>query len=82
MNQDNQVEDPRIARLQEEIADLRLVLGYHLPIARRKESLTKRGQDPERIVKKHIHLLHTYNEIKDGTQKLIYHVSQFACRRS
>jgi len=26
-------------------------------------------------VKKHIHLLHTYNEIKDGTQKLIYHVS-------
>ncbi|ADV22318.1 DNA repair protein Swi5/Sae3 [Cryptococcus gattii E566] len=28
-------------------------------------------KDPNAIVKKHIQLLHTYNEIKDGTQALI-----------
>ncbi|KIR39651.1 DNA repair protein Swi5/Sae3 [Cryptococcus deuterogattii 99/473] len=28
-------------------------------------------KDPNAIVQKHIQLLHTYNEIKDGTQALI-----------
>ena len=30
-----------------------------------------RDKDPKTIVQKHIQRLHTYNEIKDGTQALI-----------
>jgi hypothetical protein len=33
------------------------------------------GQDPNEIVQRHIKLLHTYNEIKDGSQRLIGAVS-------
>ena len=32
-------------------------------------------QDPEAIVQRHIKLLHTYNEIKDGAQALIAQAS-------
>ncbi|RXK38870.1 hypothetical protein M231_03819 [Tremella mesenterica] len=49
-------ENPRIVELEEEIASLRAKLD---------------GQDPNAIVQRHIHLLHTYNEIKDGAQALI-----------
>jgi hypothetical protein len=34
-----------------------------------------RDRDADEIVQRHIRLLHTYNEIKDGTQALIGKVS-------
>jgi hypothetical protein len=36
---------------------------------------TQRGRDADAIVQRHIKLLHTYNEIKDGAQALIGKVS-------
>ncbi|WVQ96386.1 hypothetical protein IAU59_003491 [Kwoniella sp. CBS 9459] len=46
----------RMSALEEELAGLRARLG---------------DRDPKEINKNHIELLHTYNEIKDGTQALI-----------
>ncbi|WVF68864.1 hypothetical protein IAT40_003637 [Kwoniella sp. CBS 6097] len=46
----------KIKLLEEELAQLRARLG---------------DRDPKEINKNHIELLHTYNEIKDGTQALI-----------
>ncbi|RSH93642.1 hypothetical protein EHS25_006288 [Saitozyma podzolica] len=46
----------RIAQLEEEAASLRAQLG---------------GRDADEVVQRHIKLLHTYNEIKDGAQRLI-----------
>ncbi|KAK8849402.1 hypothetical protein IAR55_004734 [Kwoniella newhampshirensis] len=48
--------DDRIQSLREEVERLRGQLG---------------DKDPHKIVQRHIELLHTYNEIKDGTQALI-----------
>ncbi|WWD20023.1 hypothetical protein CI109_104496 [Kwoniella shandongensis] len=48
--------EDRINSLKEEVERLRAQLG---------------DKDPHKIVQKHIELLHTYNEIKDGTQALI-----------
>lgn len=42
--------------------------------------LMSSDHDPEIIVQRHINLLHTYNEIKDGTQSLISHVSVVVSR--
>ncbi|OCF33385.1 DNA repair protein Swi5/Sae3 [Kwoniella heveanensis BCC8398] len=46
----------KIRALEKELAQLRAQLG---------------DRDPKEINKNHIELLHTYNEIKDGTQALI-----------
>ncbi|WVR08339.1 hypothetical protein IAU60_005392 [Kwoniella sp. DSM 27419] len=46
----------KLATLKEEAARLRAKLG---------------SRDPDQVIKRHIELLHTYNEIKDGTQALI-----------
>ncbi|OWZ60985.1 hypothetical protein AYX14_06479 [Cryptococcus neoformans] len=48
--------DQKLRALRAEAEALRLQLG---------------DKDPNTIVQKHIQLLHTYNEIKDGTQALI-----------
>ncbi|RSH87672.1 uncharacterized protein EHS24_000186 [Apiotrichum porosum] len=48
--------NPRVALLQQEIARLEAQLE---------------GRDADAIVQRHIKLLHTYNEIKDGAQALI-----------
>ncbi|WRT69384.1 uncharacterized protein IL334_006368 [Kwoniella shivajii] len=48
--------DDRILALQEEIQNLKAGLGEY---------------DPNVIIQNHIRLLHTYNEVKDGTQSLI-----------
>lgn len=54
-------EESRTKELEVEVAALRLKLG---------------DRDPEAIVQKHIKLLHTYNEIKDGAQALIAHYAR------
>lgn len=36
------------------------------------------GRDPDEVVQRHIKLLHTYNEIKDGAQRLIGAVRGFS----
>ncbi|TYJ56865.1 hypothetical protein B9479_002476 [Cryptococcus floricola] len=48
--------EEKVGELRKEVEELRKVLG---------------DKDPNKIVQQHIHLLHTYNEIKDGTQSLI-----------
>ncbi|WVQ75261.1 hypothetical protein IAR50_004874 [Cryptococcus sp. DSM 104548] len=48
--------EEKLVELQKEVSELRDALG---------------DKDPNKIVQQHIHLLHTYNEIKDGTQSLI-----------
>lgn len=48
--------DQKLRALRAEAEALRLQLG---------------DKDPKTIVQKHIQRLHTYNEIKDGTQALI-----------
>ncbi|WVO13651.1 hypothetical protein L204_101272 [Cryptococcus depauperatus] len=48
--------EEKLQALQKEAQSLRADLG---------------DKDPNKIVQKHIELLHTYNEIKDGTQSLI-----------
>ncbi|RDB29444.1 DNA repair protein SWI5 [Hypsizygus marmoreus] len=50
-------QEARLSALQTEIDTLQLALGEH--------------EDPEKIVKNHIKLLHQYNEAKDATQILI-----------
>ncbi|KAJ6541729.1 DNA repair protein [Mycena capillaripes] len=50
-------QEARIAALQAEVESLAKELGEH--------------EDAEAIVKKHIQLLHRYNEAKDATQILI-----------
>ncbi|WVQ79537.1 hypothetical protein IAT38_001636 [Cryptococcus sp. DSM 104549] len=52
----SKAQEDKIQDLQNEVADLRAQLG---------------NRDPHKIVQKHIELLHTYNEIKDGAQSLI-----------
>lgn len=54
-------EESRTKELEVEVAALRLKLG---------------DRDPKAIVQKHIKLLHTYNEIKDGAQALIAHYAR------
>ncbi|EJT47075.1 hypothetical protein A1Q1_04184 [Trichosporon asahii var. asahii CBS 2479] len=49
--------NPRVMVLQAEVARLEAELGPDC--------------DADAIVQRHIRLLHTYNEIKDGTQALI-----------
>jgi len=41
----------------------------------------REGEDPELIVKKHINLLHRYNEAKDATQVLIGRVCIYTADR-
>ncbi|ODN78305.1 hypothetical protein L202_03949 [Cryptococcus amylolentus CBS 6039] len=48
--------EEKVGELRKKVEELRKVLG---------------DKDPNKIVQQHIHLLHTYNEIKDGTQSLI-----------
>ncbi|KAJ7045095.1 DNA repair protein [Mycena alexandri] len=50
-------QEARVAALQAEVESLEKELGEH--------------EDAEAIVKKHIKLLHRYNEAKDATQILI-----------
>ncbi|KAJ6489621.1 DNA repair protein [Mycena vitilis] len=50
-------QEARLAALQAEVESLEKELGEH--------------EDAEAIVKKHIKLLHRYNEAKDATQILI-----------
>ncbi len=57
----------RIDKLKEDIAELKVQLQYAIVMAEADTS----GLDPEQIVQRHIRLLHTYNEIKDGAQSLI-----------
>ncbi|KAF7347289.1 hypothetical protein MVEN_01484200 [Mycena venus] len=52
-----QKQEARMAALQAEVASLEKELGEH--------------EDADAIVKKHIKLLHRYNEAKDATQILI-----------
>lgn len=53
----------------------RLVLSHFLTLLPSRDSqlttMQYRDKDPKTIVQKHIQRLHTYNEIKDGTQALI-----------
>ncbi|GFZ50249.1 hypothetical protein JCM24511_08005 [Saitozyma sp. JCM 24511] len=53
--------ETRLEQLEEEVASLRAQLG---------------GRDADEVVQRHIKLLHTYNEIKDGAQRLIGAMSQ------
>ncbi|ODO00567.1 DNA repair protein Swi5/Sae3 [Cryptococcus wingfieldii CBS 7118] len=48
--------EEKVGELRKEVEELRKVLG---------------DKDPNKILQQHIHLLHTYNEIKDGAQSLI-----------
>ncbi|KAL1745952.1 hypothetical protein HDZ31DRAFT_81552 [Schizophyllum fasciatum] len=57
--------EARVAELEAEVARLQAELGADV--------------DAERIVKKHIKLLHKYNEAKDATQVLIGRVIASRC---
>ncbi|KAM5539894.1 hypothetical protein V8D89_006397 [Ganoderma adspersum] len=54
----------RIEALQAEVKELQKVLGYAFLASREDENA-------EKIVSRHIKLLHKYNEAKDATQILI-----------
>lgn len=62
----------RVAALQKEVEELEQTLGYAsrlgFPVLPYPDTLFRGGLDPEKIVSKHIKLLHRYNEAKDATQ--------------